>query len=68
MPGTKGLEVSQVLRPEPRMAELPIVIHSGNVDPDFEDAAKRSGATEVWVKGLCDLPRGGLSAVGYRMT
>ena len=55
MPGMKGLEVLQVLRSDPRVAGLPIVIHSGTVDPAFEDAAKQSGATEVWVKGLCDV-------------
>ena len=55
MPGMKGLEVLQVLRCDPHLTGLPIVIHSGNVDPAFEDEAKRSGATEVWVKGLCDL-------------
>ena len=55
MPGMMGLEVLQVLRRDPRMAELPIVMHCGNVDAAFEDEAKRSGATEVWVKGLCDL-------------
>jgi len=55
MPGMKGLEVLQVQRSDPRVAGLPIVIHSGTVDSAFEDAAKQSGATEVWVKGLCDV-------------
>lgn len=55
MPGMEGIEVLRRLRADPTTAALPVVIYSALSDPKFQENARRTGATEVWLKGGFDI-------------
>ena len=57
MPGMEGTEVLRRLRADPTTASLPVVIYSALSDPKFQEHARRTGATEVWLKGGFDIGR-----------
>jgi CheY-like chemotaxis protein len=55
MPGMEGTEVLRRLRANPKTASLPVVIYSALSDPKFQEHARQTGATEVWLKGGFDI-------------
>ena len=58
MPGMSGVEMLRILRANSATADLPVVIYSAVADdPRFVEQARRSGATDVWVKTKVELPR-----------
>lgn len=45
MPGLNGLDVLRLLKSEPRISMMPIVMHSGTSDPAIIDTCFKGGAT-----------------------
>lgn len=54
MPGTDGLDVLRLIRAEPRLAKVPVILYSVISDLQFREYAMREGATAYWEKGAID--------------
>ena len=52
LPDMSGLQVLAQLRADPRMLDLPVVVISGQVDPEEWAAASALGAISCWPKPL----------------
>lgn len=50
--GHNGLDLLRILRQEPSLQDLPVVILSGNTDPAVQAEAFHLGALDYIVKGL----------------
>ena len=57
MPGMDGLDVLRVIRSDPRLQKLPVVLFSALSDPKFREYALNEGASDYWVKGALDFSR-----------
>src|SRR5205823_1062021 len=57
MPGMDGLDVLRVIRSDPRLQKLPVVLFSALSDPKFREYAINEGASDYWVKGAIDYAR-----------
>ena len=59
MPGMDGLDVLRVIRSDPRLRKMPVILFSALTDPNFRAYAIGEGATDFWIKGsidFCKLP------------
>lgn len=54
MPGIDGLDVVRVIRSEPRLSNLPVILFTAVADETFHRYALATGATECWLKGAVD--------------
>jgi twitching motility two-component system response regulator PilH len=51
MPDMSGIDVLKIIRKDPRLAAVPVVLFSSRTeDPSFAQYAKEQGAAEYWVK------------------
>ncbi|MCL6647379.1 MAG: response regulator [Chloroflexi bacterium] len=50
MPGVSGLEVCRALRSDPELAATPVILLTGNTDPETQEAARLAGATAFLTK------------------
>lgn len=50
MPKVSGLELCRAVKADPRLAHIPVVILTGNADPDTVSACRSAGAREVLTK------------------
>ncbi len=54
MPGIDGMEVLRLVRSNPRIASLPVVMFSAVSDPQFRSFAMSRGANDFWIKASID--------------
>lgn len=52
LPGMSGVQLTEQIRRDPRLANVPIIICSA--DDSNRDAAIAAGATDFWLKGTDD--------------
>jgi CheY-like chemotaxis protein len=64
LPGISGLELLRTIRQHPRLGKIPVIICSADETP--RDAARKSGATDFWLKGS-DLLLDALENLGQRL-
>lgn len=57
MPGMDGLDVLRVIRADPRLQALPVILFSALSDPKFRDYAINEGANDYWIKGAIDFSK-----------
>ena len=56
MPGMDGLSVLKVLRNDPRLRDVPVIMFSASNDPKVVESAMREGASDYWVKASLAIP------------
>lgn len=56
LPGMSGLELCRLVREERRLRSLPIMLVSGDADPELKEEARRLGAVDIIVKPFQTLP------------
>jgi CheY-like chemotaxis protein len=54
MPGMDGLDVLRLIRSDPRLKKMPVILFSALTDPNFRAYAIGEGASDFWIKGSMD--------------
>jgi two-component system response regulator AdeR len=57
MPGMSGLDVLKIMRSNPNLAGVPVVMFSADADPRHVERAKRLGVQGYYVKGPTEMDR-----------